>query len=113
MRCSEAAKVFMCWKKLLRVCVTFNLLYEKRREEQRKGGKEKGRRGKGKRARRGKRGREEGEDREEERREETGRERERRGRRRRVEKDHSRVGAVVLCATYSIREGWFCDLIVQ
>ena len=68
--------------------------------------KEKGEREKGKE-------REEGEDREEERREEMGRERERRGRRRRVANDHSRVGAVVLCATYSIREGWFCDLIVQ
>ena len=30
MRCFEAAKVFMCWKKLLWVHVTFNLLYERR-----------------------------------------------------------------------------------
>ena len=51
MRCFEAAKVFMCWKKLPWVCVTFNLLYERERE---RGGEENGAR-RGKRERGGER----------------------------------------------------------
>lgn len=81
----------MCRKKLLRVCVTFNLLYEKK-EGGRKGEKENGRRGERRKG---------------------GKERGRGGRRRRVENADSVCCQLVLCLTYSIREGWFCDLIVQ